>query len=137
MAHHGSGSLLTALAELNRIVHEPARLAILTVLNSCESADFTFLENATGLTKGNLWVQLARLEKASLISVEKVSKKKRTITIVRMLAEGRHQLTRYWSQMEEIRGRASSSSAAANPSDSGAAGGRSIVRPAHPVTSLA
>jgi hypothetical protein len=35
-------------------VHEPARLAILTVLASCESVDFTFLEAATGLTKGNL-----------------------------------------------------------------------------------
>jgi hypothetical protein len=75
------------------------------VLANCESADFTFLENATGLTKGNLWVQLARLEKASMISVEKVPKKNRTITTLRILAEGRHQLSRYWIQMEEIRGR--------------------------------
>ena len=98
-----ANSLVTTLADLNRIVHEPARLAILTVLASCESADFTFLESATGLTKGNLSVQLTRLEEASLISIEKSTKKNRTITTAHILAEGRYQLGRYWRQMEEIR----------------------------------
>jgi DNA-binding MarR family transcriptional regulator len=102
-AKEQSRSLFATLAELNRVVHEPARLLILTVLANCESADFTFLENATGLTKGNLWVQLTRLEKASLIAIEKVPKKNRTITTLRILAEGRHQLKRYWGQMEEVR----------------------------------
>lgn len=99
-------SLLGALAELNRVVHEPARLAILTVLASCESADFTFLETATGLTKGNLSVQLTRLEEASLIAIEKATKKNRTVTTARIVDEGRYQLGRYWRQMEEIRGAA-------------------------------
>jgi hypothetical protein len=40
------------IADLNRVIHEPARLAILTVLASCESADFTFLENAAGADEG-------------------------------------------------------------------------------------
>jgi DNA-binding transcriptional ArsR family regulator len=97
-------SLPATPADLNRVVHEPARLAILTVLASCESADFTFLEAATGLTKGNLSVQLTRLEEASLICVEKATKKNRTITTAHIVAEGRYQLGRYWRQMEEIRG---------------------------------
>ena len=42
------------LASFNRLVHEPARLAILTALAACEKADFVFLRNLTGLTKGNL-----------------------------------------------------------------------------------
>jgi DNA-binding transcriptional ArsR family regulator len=84
-------------------VHEPARLAILTVLASCESADFTFLESATGLTKGNLSVQLTRLEDASLICIEKATRKNRTITTTHITAEGRYQLGKYWRQMEEIR----------------------------------
>jgi DNA-binding transcriptional ArsR family regulator len=96
-------SLVTILADLNRVVHEPARLAILTVLASCESADFVFLEAATGLTKGNLSVQLTRLEEASLIRISKVTKKNRAITTARIVAEGRYQLNRYWRQMEEIR----------------------------------
>jgi len=96
-------SLVTMLATLNRVVHEPARLAILTVLASCESADFTFLETSTGLTKGNLSVQLTRLEEASLICIKKAAKKNRTITTANILAEGRYQLRQYWRQMEEIR----------------------------------
>lgn len=96
-------SLPATLADLNRVVHEPARLAILTVLANCESADFTFLGTATGLTRGNLSVQLTRLEEASLIDVEKTTKKNRTVTTARILPEGRYQLGRYWRQMEEIR----------------------------------
>jgi DNA-binding transcriptional ArsR family regulator len=95
--------LISALADLNRVVHEPARLAILTVLASCESADFTFLEAATGLTKGNLSVQLTRLEEAALICIEKAIKKNRTVTTAHIVTEGRYQLGRYWRQMEGIR----------------------------------
>jgi DNA-binding transcriptional ArsR family regulator len=98
-----SGSLPMTLADLNRVVHEPARLAILTVLASCESADFTFIESATGLTKGNLSVQLTRLEEASLICIQKAIRKNRTITTAHIVAEGRYQLGRYWRQMDEIR----------------------------------
>jgi len=97
-------SLAITLADLNRVVHEPARLAILTVLASCDTADFKFLETATGLTKGNLSVQLTRLEEASLIRIEKATKKNRPLTAARILAEGRYQLARYWRRMEEIRG---------------------------------
>jgi DNA-binding transcriptional ArsR family regulator len=100
-------SLPATLADLNRLVHEPARLAILTVLANCESADFAFLGTATGLTRGNLSVQLTRLEEASLISVEKSTKKNRTVTTAHILPEGRYQLGRYWRQMEEIRDLAS------------------------------
>lgn len=98
-----SDSLPATLADLNRVVHEPARLAILTVLANCECADFTFLGTATGLTRGNLSVQLTRLEEALLIDVEKTTKKNRTVTTARILAEGRYQLGKYWRQMEEIR----------------------------------
>lgn len=38
----------------DRLIHEPSRLAIVAVLSSCESADFTYLLNATDLSKGNL-----------------------------------------------------------------------------------
>ena len=107
-----SDSLLVTLAELNRVVHEPARLAILTVLASCESADFTFLEAATGLTKGNLSVQLTRLEEAALIRVEKAAKKNRIVTIAHLAAEGRYHLERYWRQMQAIRDAAAGPDAA-------------------------
>ena len=102
-AERRGDALISTLATLNRLVHEPARLAILTVLASCESADFAFLETATGLTKGNLSVQLTRLEEAALIAIEKAAKKNRIVTRAHIVAEGRYQLGRYWAQMEEIR----------------------------------
>ena len=52
---------------LDRLIHEPGRLAILTVLSSVTDADFVFLLRATGLTKGNLSSHLSRLEDAGLV----------------------------------------------------------------------
>jgi DNA-binding transcriptional ArsR family regulator len=91
------------LPELDRLIHEPARLAILVVLASCERADFLFLERATGLTRGNLSVQLSRLEEAGLIEIEKTIVQKRTLTTARLLRRGRTALDSYWSAMEAMR----------------------------------
>jgi DNA-binding transcriptional ArsR family regulator len=90
-------------ASLNRVIHEPARLAILSVLSACESADFLFLQSVTGLSKGNLSVQVSRLEEAGLINVEKVIHKKRTLTTMRLTAEGQLQMKNYWDTMDAIR----------------------------------
>jgi DNA-binding transcriptional ArsR family regulator len=92
--------------EVNRVIHEPARLAILTVLSSCESADFVFLQGATGLSKGNLSVQLSRLEEAGLIFVRKTIRKKKTLTTVSLTALSRREIVEYWSTMDRIRGQA-------------------------------
>jgi DNA-binding transcriptional ArsR family regulator len=91
------------MPEIDRIVHEPARLAILTVLASCERADFLFLERATGLTRGNLSVQLTRLEDAGLIEIEKTIARKRTLTTAALTAQGRGTLDSYWECMEVVR----------------------------------
>lgn len=60
------------LASFDRLVHEPARLAILTALSACEKADFVFLRSLTRLTKGNLSSHLSKLEHAGLVSLEKM-----------------------------------------------------------------
>ena len=58
-----SGTLdLSGLANLDRLVHEPARLAVMALLYVVESADFTFVMNQTGLTWGNLSAHLSKLE---------------------------------------------------------------------------
>jgi DNA-binding transcriptional ArsR family regulator len=54
---------------LDRLVHEPGRLAILTVLSSVSDADFLFLQRTTGLTKGNLSSHLAKLEDGGLVAI--------------------------------------------------------------------
>lgn len=91
------------VANLNRTVHEPARLAILTVLSACDSADFVFLRAATGLTAGNLSVQIARLEEAGMVTVEKIMERRRTVTIVALTSGGRGELETYWRAMERMR----------------------------------
>ena len=53
-----SATVSSTVAALSRVVHEPARLAILTVLSACQAADFVFLRTATALSAGNLSVQL-------------------------------------------------------------------------------
>jgi DNA-binding transcriptional ArsR family regulator len=59
------------LAELDRLVHEPARLAVMALLYVVESADLTFLMNQTGLTWGNLSAHMSKLEEAGYLQVEK------------------------------------------------------------------
>lgn len=93
----------STVASLNRIVHEPARLAILSVLRACDAADFVFLRTATGLTAGNLSVQLSRLEEAGLIELERTVQNRRTLTMVRLTGAGSLELDRYWSDMDRLR----------------------------------
>lgn len=87
----------------DRVIHEPARLAILTVLSSCAAADFLFLHNVTGLSKGNLSVQITNLEEAGLVEVEKEIVEKKTRTTVRLSNRGKKGIADYWRTMDEIR----------------------------------
>ena len=96
-------SVPAMLAELNRIIHEPARLAILTVLSTFVMADFKYLQTVTGLSKGNLSVQLGRLEEAGLTASQRIIERKHTLTTVVLTDTGRSELARYWRQIERIR----------------------------------
>ena len=91
------------LANLDRTVHDPDRLAILTALSACERADFLFLLRITGLTKGNLSSHLSKLEEADLVVIEKRFVEKKTQTLVRLSDAGRQSIEGYWREMEELR----------------------------------
>jgi DNA-binding transcriptional ArsR family regulator len=91
------------LASLDRLVHDPARLAILTALAACERADFLFLQRITGLTKGNLSSHLAKLEEARLVEVEKRFVDKKTQTLVCLSGAGREAVEGYWKEMDALR----------------------------------
>jgi DNA-binding MarR family transcriptional regulator len=88
---------------VDRLVHEPGRLAILTVLSSVADADFVFLQRATGLTKGNLSSHLTKLEDAGLVEIEKRFVRKKPNTSVALTAEGRQRITRHWEQLDRLR----------------------------------
>ena len=91
---------------LDRLIHEPGRLAILTVLASVRDADFLFLLRATGLTKGNLSSHLAKLEDAGLVAIEKRFIRKKPNTNVTLTAVGRQRIARHWEQLDQLRRRA-------------------------------
>ena len=66
-----SSERIYELSEIDRIIHEPARLIIMAHLYVVGSADFLFLMQQTGLTFGNLSSHMSKLEQAGFISVEK------------------------------------------------------------------
>jgi DNA-binding MarR family transcriptional regulator len=101
-------SLPDRISELDRVIHEPARLAILTVLSACDQADFRFLLRITGLTNGNLSTHLAKLEAAHLVSIEKCFVGKKPQSLISLTATGRKQLDQHWQQLKELRKQASS-----------------------------
>jgi DNA-binding transcriptional ArsR family regulator len=83
------------LAAIDRIIHEPARLMIVSLLDAVEEADFQYLHQATGLTKGNLSVHLSKLEEAGYIAIQKTFRGKYPLTICQLTAEGKQVLTDY------------------------------------------
>ena len=91
------------LQSLDRLVHEPSRLSILVALSACDKADFLFLLNITGLTKGNLSSHLAKLEQGELVSIEKTFEGKQPITYVALTGEGREVLKSYWKRFDRVR----------------------------------
>lgn len=91
------------LANLDKLVHEPARLAILTALSVCESADFLSLRRLTGLSDGNLSVQLSKLEEAGLVGIQKQFMARKPKTLASITAKGSLAIQRHWDQLDTIR----------------------------------
>jgi DNA-binding MarR family transcriptional regulator len=88
---------------LDRLIHEPGRLAILTVLSSVTDADFVFLQRTTGLTKGNLSSHLTKLEQAGLVVIEKRFVRKRPNTNVALTPLGKGRIATHWAQLERLK----------------------------------
>jgi DNA-binding MarR family transcriptional regulator len=86
---------LQELATLDRVIHEPARLMIMTVLYAVSEADFIYLQNECGLTQGNLSSHLTRLEEAKYVAVEKTFKGKYPLTVCSLTGNGRKAFEEY------------------------------------------
>ena len=93
---------LSELADLDRLVHEPARLAVMALLYVIESADFTFIMNQTNLTWGNLSAHMSKLEEAGYIEVEKIFKDRRPNTTLRLTPKGREAFDGYVRKMKRV-----------------------------------
>ena len=89
-------------AELDSLIHAPARLNIMTNLYVVESADFIFLRNLTSLTWGNLSAHVSKLVEAGYLEVDKSIVNKKTHTVARMTEDGRRAFEDYRNQMMEV-----------------------------------
>jgi len=97
-----SDAKLHPLANIDRIVHEPARLMVLSYLDAVQSADFVFLMRLTGLTWGNLSSHLAKLEEAGYVATEKEFVNKKPHTMIHLTGEGRAALQSYREIMQRV-----------------------------------
>ena len=93
---------LRAVTTLDRLIHEPARLLIVTILSSAASADFLFLQRETGLTKGNLSAHLSKLEDAGYVQIEKTFKGKLPLTVCRLTPAGQKAVKTYREQLQDF-----------------------------------
>lgn len=87
------------VSQLDRLVHEPARLKILLILQAVGEADFLYLQRDGVFTQGNLSTHLNKLEGAGYVEIEKKFKGKVPLTVCRLTAAGERALLAYSRQM--------------------------------------
>jgi len=83
------------IGDVDRVIHEPARLMLLMYLSSVDEADYIFLMRTTGLTWGNLSSHLSKLEEAGYVEVSKQFLNKKPHTMARLTKEGRQAFKEY------------------------------------------
>lgn len=88
--------------ELDKLVHEPARLLVMATLAVVEVADATFVLRQTGLTWGNLASHLARLEAAGYVAVEKRFVDRKPKTLLSLTPAGRDAMNDYRERMQRL-----------------------------------
>jgi len=84
---------------LDRLIHEPARLAIVTQLFVVQSADATHLLRQTGLTWGNLSSHLSKLAVAGYVRLSKGFNGVKPVTMIELTDEGRAAFSSYREAM--------------------------------------
>ena len=91
------------MTDLDRVIHEPARLRILSILTGVDLADFTFLSSTLGLSRGNLSSHMDKLERAGYVKITKGFNGKFPRTEYGLTNKGRAALKDHWAALDEIR----------------------------------
>ena len=91
-----------SLTDFDRILHSPARLTIVAILSAIEEADFVYLLNESGLTKGNLSTHLSKLEENNYVEIEKTYRGKIPLTLCRLTDAGHAAFNAYRQQLQRF-----------------------------------
>ncbi len=102
MAKEPADPELHPLADIDHVVHAPARLMVLSYLYVVDSADYVFLMRLSGLTWGNLSTHLTKLEEAGYISVSKAFKGKKPHSTISLTRQGRAAFRQYKRSMQQV-----------------------------------
>jgi len=89
---------------LDKVIHEPARLMIVTHLYVVTDADFVYLKRATGMTAGNLSTHLTKLEDAGFVKITKTFECKKPKTTCRLTKKGRTAFENYRKNILQVLG---------------------------------
>lgn len=88
--------------QLDRVIHEKGRLAIMAMLAASPELSFTELRDALNLTDGNLSTHVRTLQEEGLVSVAKSFQKNRPLTTCSLTAAGRKAFAEYIALLEQI-----------------------------------
>ena len=90
------------LADIDQIIHAPARLRILMMLYVVESLDYVFLKNQSGLSWGNLATHLGKLEEAEYIKIVKGYQGKKPHSMIELTPQGRSAFQEYKNTFQQL-----------------------------------
>ena len=88
--------------QLDRVIHEKGRLAIMSMLAAAPELSFTELRDALGMTDGNLTTHIRALQETGYISVAKSYQNRRPLTTCSLTAPGRKAFADYINLLERI-----------------------------------
>jgi len=90
------------LKNIDRLIHEPTRLMIMTQLYVVESADFLFLQHQLQMTPGNLSSHLSKLEEAGYVEIVKEFIERKPHTALELTKKGRKAFKEYQQNLEQV-----------------------------------
>ena len=89
-------------ADLDHLIHAPARLKIMMLLYVVERLDYTFLKNQTDLSWGNLATHLGKLEEAGYVEIHKGYQGKKPHSMIQLSSQGRSAFQEYRSTFQQL-----------------------------------
>jgi DNA-binding MarR family transcriptional regulator len=88
--------------QLDRVIHERGRLAIMSMLAASPELSFTELRDTLEMTDGNLTTHMRTLQEAGYVSIAKSYRNRRPLTTVSLTPTGRREFASYIALLEQI-----------------------------------
>jgi DNA-binding MarR family transcriptional regulator len=88
--------------QLDRVIHEKGRLAIMSMLAASPELSFTEMRDALNMTDGNLTTHIRTLQEAGYVSITKSFQNNRPLTTCSLTAAGQKAFTNYINLLEQI-----------------------------------